>query len=220
MLADISDSFEAPWDWKEMTNWFTSDSHLGHFRINLYAKRPFISKELQALYAQGHKPHSELTIPEENKCLKLMNETLVNNWNERVKPEDTVYHLGDLCFTKHICIELLMESLHGKIVLILGNHDHKGKHSAIRYFKDHPEKGICHKALEMKIGKYHCLLSHRPLYNKYENYDPAKYANIICGHVHDRFTFNGKNINVGVDRHDFYPISEKELIELLDEFRH
>ena len=53
--------------------WFTADLHLGHFNIIKYTGRPF-------------------------KSLKEMNETLIRNWNARVKPEDTVFNVGDFCF--------------------------------------------------------------------------------------------------------------------------
>ena len=50
--------------------WFTSDTHFGHNKEFLYGPRGF-------------------TIPIE------MGEAIVDNWNEIVKPEDIVYHLGD-----------------------------------------------------------------------------------------------------------------------------
>ena len=84
----------------------TSDTHYGHSKIIEYCKRPFSSVE-------------------------EMNETLIANWNAVVKPQDHVYHLGD--------VTMLRGSVHGKEAfqtiqlcqrlnghkrLILGNHDH------------------------------------------------------------------------------------------------
>jgi len=51
----------------------TSDLHLGHDNIRKYCSRPF-------------------------KTLEEMNETIIRRWNERVKKEDFVYHVGDFCF--------------------------------------------------------------------------------------------------------------------------
>ena len=52
--------------------WFTSDLHFNHLNILKYEpkSRPF-----------------------EN--VAEMNEALIKNWNDRVKPEDTVFVLGD-----------------------------------------------------------------------------------------------------------------------------
>jgi len=54
-----------------------------------------------------------------------MDETLITNWNEVVGPEDKVYHLGDIVFSKEDTDSALslLERLNGKIFLIKGNHD-------------------------------------------------------------------------------------------------
>lgn len=86
--------------------WLTSDYHYNHANIIKYCNRPF-------------------------KSLEDMNETLIRNHNSRVKPEDTVLHLGDFCFRnsnnignglkeKAVDIE---RKFNGKIVHVRGNHD-------------------------------------------------------------------------------------------------
>jgi calcineurin-like phosphoesterase family protein len=52
---------------------FTSDTHFWHKNVIAYCSRPYQS-------------------------LEEMNQDLITRWNARVKPEDTVYHLGDVCF--------------------------------------------------------------------------------------------------------------------------
>ena len=54
-----------------MNTFFTSDTHFGHNNIIEYCKRPYTSVE-------------------------EMDAALEKNWNEVVKPDDLVYHLGDL----------------------------------------------------------------------------------------------------------------------------
>ena len=49
-------------------------------------------------------------------------EVMIQNWNEMVKPEDKIYHLGDLSFNKNEA-DKIMPRLHGKKCLIRGNHD-------------------------------------------------------------------------------------------------
>lgn len=53
--------------------YFTADTHFGHENIIRFCNRPF---------------------PD----LETMNETLIENWNQRVCSNDTIYIIGDLFF--------------------------------------------------------------------------------------------------------------------------
>lgn len=77
---------------------YTSDTHLGHANIIKYSKRPFNDVD-------------------------HMNSMLINNWNNAVKPNDTVYHLGDFTFGSLETARAYRERLNGRIHLIWGNHD-------------------------------------------------------------------------------------------------
>jgi calcineurin-like phosphoesterase family protein len=50
-----------------------------------------------------------------------MDEEMVRRWNERVRPTDKVYHLGDVVMKRKSLP--IMERLNGDKVLIRGNHD-------------------------------------------------------------------------------------------------
>ena len=50
-----------------------------------------------------------------------MDETMIERWNAKVKPQDTVYHLGDVVINKKYLN--LVERLNGRKILIRGNHD-------------------------------------------------------------------------------------------------
>ena len=60
-----------------------------------------------------------------------MNETIIRRHNERVKPEDTVFFLGDFCFKSKsgrgegegYKAEHYLSQLNGKMIMIRGNHD-------------------------------------------------------------------------------------------------
>lgn len=52
-----------------------------------------------------------------------MNETMIANWNRVVHSDDIVFHLGDFCFGDAKEWNYILDSLKGRIVLILGNHD-------------------------------------------------------------------------------------------------
>ncbi len=56
-----------------MSLYFTSDTHFGHKNIIQTCNRPFASVD-------------------------EMDEAMVARWNQRVGPDDTVFHLGDFCF--------------------------------------------------------------------------------------------------------------------------
>lgn len=51
-----------------------------------------------------------------------MNEVLIQRWNEKVKPSDTIFHLGDFAFGGAEIWNKTLPRLNGHIVLILGNH--------------------------------------------------------------------------------------------------
>ena len=59
-----------------MQYWFSADFHLNHKNILRYTNRPF-------------------------KNINEMNYVLIKNWNSRVKPEDTVFFLGDFAFVNY-----------------------------------------------------------------------------------------------------------------------
>lgn len=78
-----------------MALFFTADLHLGHANIMLHCGRPFATVE-------------------------EMDAKIIGNWNAVVRPEDTVYVLGD--FARGDAAPYLRR-LMGRVVLVRGNHD-------------------------------------------------------------------------------------------------
>lgn len=78
-----------------MTIFFTGCTHFDHANILKLANRPFASVE-------------------------EMNEALVERWNAKVRPTDTVFHLGDVSWGG---MSKWVPRLYGRKVLIRGNHD-------------------------------------------------------------------------------------------------
>ena len=118
----------------DMTLFFTSDEHLGHFNIIKHCNRPF-SSALE------------------------MDSTIIERFNARVCPEDTVYHLGD--FVWHEPHEgMQLKRLNGHHKLVPGNHDRchpsKGRYLAAR--KQYERWGF--EVLEAKIEMDFPLLGH------------------------------------------------------------
>ena len=50
-----------------------------------------------------------------------MDETMIERWNAKVKPQDTVYHLGDVVINQKSLH--LVSRLNGRKILVRGNHD-------------------------------------------------------------------------------------------------
>jgi len=147
-----------------------------------------------------------------------MNRVMIERWNQVIKPGDVIYYAGDLCFPSHINIELLLASLNSSenIIFIKGNHD---KTRTLKYFHGY------HQSHPVKVGKYNCILNHRPVYPKGmpdpfndhdKSIDPDQYDFILSGHIHQLRYWTGKSFNLSLELHDYYPYSEEELIAILD----
>ena len=76
----------------------TSDTHFSHANIIRYCDRPFSD-------------------------LAVMNERLVDAWNDRVRPDDEIWHLGDVAMGRIEESLLIIRRLHGRKFLVPGNHD-------------------------------------------------------------------------------------------------
>lgn len=165
--------------------WFTSDMHFGHENIIKYCNRPF-------------------------KSLDDMNTKLINNWNERVKPEDIVYHVGDFCFHSgreggKVKAKVWESKLNGSIYHVYGNHDSNNGVKSILL------SGI------LVIDKQLVFVTHKPPKSRLDIPDGCKY--VLCGHVHEKWDYNytiEQNpllmINVGTDANKFRPIGLDEII--------
>lgn len=88
--------------------WFTSDLHFGHKHI-LYFKK-----------GRCEKFNINLNDPD---AIEIHDKCLIEQWNNTIGKKDVIYILGDLSFLKKDETKKLLEKLHGKKHLILGNHD-------------------------------------------------------------------------------------------------
>ena len=161
--------------------YFTSDTHFGHANIIKYCDRPFSS-------------------PVE------MDETLIRNWNNTVKPEDTIFHLGDFGFATEDRLKSILSRLNGIKYLILGNHD-----KTIRRSEDLRTYFVkCTEYLEIDEEKIKLILMHYPMliWNKSHHG-----AFMLHGHSHGtcKYPFEGRIMDVGVDCHNYHPISFTEV---------
>lgn len=131
--------------------WLVSDTHFGHTGVCRFTR------------ADGSKlrPWDD---PAE------MDEFMVQAWNERVRPQDKVYHLGDVVIGRKSL--KIMERLNGDKVLIRGNHDIFKDEDYRKYFRS--------------LRGYHVLngmiLSHIPIHEE----SLGRFGVNIHGHLHYR----------------------------------
>ena len=180
----IGNFLESPGDLDHVVKnkiWVTSDTHFHHKNILVYeaSNRPF-------------------------KDCPEMDMALIDRWNERVSPEDVVFHLGDFAFASKNTISVIAHKLNGHKILVLGNHDRVRKYD---WEKLGFERVFRHSFL--MDGKF--IFSHEPL-------DKIPDGKInVYGHVHGSSYFNTLDRNricVCVERWNCAPI-EYEFIKNL-----
>ena len=131
-----------------------------------------------------------------------MDEDMIKLWNDTVRPNDKVYHLGDVVM--HRKSLSIMHRLNGDKVLIKGNHDIFKLGDYIPYFRD--------------IRAYHVMnnmiLSHIPIHPE----SKGRFSANIHGHLHANRVKKHDKIdpwyfNVSVEQIDYKPILFEEVLE-------
>jgi calcineurin-like phosphoesterase family protein len=163
--------------------YFTADTHFGHANIIKHCNRPFQD-------------------PED------MDNSLIERWNCRIKPEDTVYHLGDFSFRNKKNISNYLGKLHGNIHLILGNHDEISVDCGAKFKSISPIKELYVNLPDGK--KQFVVLCHYAMRVWNHSHHGAWH---LFGHTHGTLKDdpNSLSLDVGVDCWNFYPVSIEEL---------
>ena len=151
--------------------WIVSDTHFNHKRIIEYASRPFDN-------------------------IIQMNKTLVKNWNELVKKEDKVFHLGDIGFGTTEEMQKFFQNMNGYKILIRGNHDKRFSDGALRKI------GFSEIYKYPIIIQEFYMLSHAPLFLN----NAMPYVN-IHGHIHEKSIIGANYINACVEHTNYKPIN-------------
>jgi calcineurin-like phosphoesterase family protein len=148
-----------------------------------------------------------------------MDEEMIRRWNERVRPNDKVYHLGDVVINRKALPTLAR--LNGDKVLIRGNHDIFRDDEYRQYFRE--------------LRAYHVMngmiLSHIPVHPE----SLGRFGVNIHGHLHAHRVMKAKGINyptgevvysdteidpryhcVCVEQTDFAPILFEEVIKRIE----
>jgi calcineurin-like phosphoesterase family protein len=141
-----------------------------------------------------------------------MDEAMIAAWNDRVKPTDKVYHLGDVVINRKALG--IMRRLNGDKVLIRGNHD---------IFKD-----TDYREHFRELRAYHVMngmiLSHIPIHSD----SLGRFGTNIHGHLHanrvmyqDPFEGFASRLDtryhcVCVEQTDFAPILFEDVIKRIE----
>ena len=147
-----------------------------------------------------------------------MDEEMVRRWNDRVRPNDKVYHLGDVVINRKALG--IMRRLNGDKVLIRGNHDIFRDDEYREHFRE--------------LRAYHVLngmiLSHIPLHEA----SLGRFGVNIHGHLHSNRVVKPRGIDartgatlysdeidtryhcVCVEQTDFAPILFEDVVKRIE----
>jgi calcineurin-like phosphoesterase family protein len=142
-----------------------------------------------------------------------MDEEMVKRWNETVRPNDKVYHLGDVVINRKALG--IMRRLNGDKVLIRGNHDIFRDEEYREHFRE--------------LRAYHVMngmiLSHIPIHTE----SLGRFGTNIHGHLHanrvmyqptwriDDTRIDPRYHCVCVEQTDFRPILFEDVIKRIKE---
>ncbi|WP_262267268.1 MULTISPECIES: metallophosphoesterase family protein [Microvirga] len=163
-----------------MTIFYTSDTHFRHKAVLHFDRRPFITAE-------------------------EMEEEIIRRWNQRVRPTDTVWHLGDFVWGKGQHAAAILGRLNGQKHFVWGNHDH----STVKRL---PEWVSSQAYAEIRDGQDFVVLSHygHRVWNK------AHYGAFhLYGHSHGSLPPQGRSHDVGTNVWDYRPVTLPEVKERL-----
>jgi calcineurin-like phosphoesterase family protein len=171
-----------------------SDTHFGHKGVCHFTRNDGVTKL------------RPFDTPEE------MDEFMVEAWNAKVRPNDKVYHLGDVVINRKALG--IMRRLNGDKVLIRGNHDIFRDDEYREHFRE--------------LRAYHVMngmiLSHIPIHTE----SLGRFGVNIHGHTHANRVmlsgFNGKITDivdvryhcVCVEQTDFAPILFEDVVRRIE----
>lgn len=153
--------------------WFTSDLHFGHKGVHNFRKQ--FSSDVEH------------------------NEVLVDNICSKLHKRDTLWILGDICFT-YDSLRYLEQIARCCAVLRLvpGNHDIDNRHYA--HIAQHIMAFTVYKGAWIS----HCPIHPQEMRNRYAN---------VHGHLHSKVIDDPRYYNVCPEHHDFHPIQFLDIKE-------
>ena len=169
--------------------WFTSDTHFSHGNL------------------MQHCPARQACRTEQE-----MIEVMIRNWNERIRPKDTVYHIGDFGGKDASLDVRIARRLNGRLHYVPGNHDRKLLNQP--GFKERCSILYPYSYAEISINKQKIVLSHYPIWEWNQLHRGWWH---LHGHLHAKpHNIPGKIKDVGVDGNDLKPYHYEDIRRFMD----
>ena len=140
-----------------------------------------------------------------------MDEHMIALWNNRITPNDRVFHLGDFAYGCSLAhARSVFARLNGHKTLVRGNHDQRGERL--------PWEGGIHDVLRLTVQD-RCMPTPVDLWLSHYahvTWPDAHRSRIHCyGHSHGSLAPTARSCDVGVDVWGFRPVTVPEVLELL-----
>lgn len=132
---------------------------------------------------------------------------IIENWNSLVKDTDDVWHLGDFNVYSDLNAEHYFRQLKGRIHIVWGNHDQETRKKFSHLF----ESNWDYK--ELKVNHQLMVLSHYS-FRSWRNAHRGSWH--LFGHSHHSLPSLGKSLDVGINGHDYRPISFSQIKNYMD----
>lgn len=179
--------------------YFISDTHFGHEKCWSTFKR------------DDGSPLRDFTSTEE------MDETMIARWNSVVKPEDSVYHLGDFVINRRFMS--VGHRLNGRKRLVRGNHDL----FKTQEYLDIGFEEIYGVWVDSKAG---IICSHIPIHPEsiksgwINVHGHLHYGRVRLGQYSDKYfpkmpPIDKRYVNVGVEMTNYTPVTLDQIREMV-----
>lgn len=126
---------------------------------------------------------------------------IIKRFASVIRPGDVLYHLGDVSWSSYN-LDSFFNAINTKEVhLIYGNHDKPkvAKHPYIRSYNE---------LKRINIDSISITLCHYAM-RRWSNCDHGAFQ--LYGHSHGKLPGEGRQMDVGVDTHDYYPYEWSEV---------
>jgi len=135
-------------------------------------------------------------------------EVMIQNWNSVVKPDDKVYHLGDVVINRKF-LNLVMPRLNGSKRLLMGNHDiFDVEKDYLPHFK--------------RVAAYHVMPGERIIFSHIPiNMNGERFKWNVHGHTHGNNALGKKApnppkyFNACVEQINYTPLAFEDLTKQL-----
>ncbi len=130
-----------------------------------------------------------------------MDEEIIRRHNEVVGKGDLVVHAGDFTLQNEAKAQYYLSRLQGQHIFLRGGHD---------YWLNKSNRDLWEKKIDgiyVVVCHYAMRVWNRSHHNSWQ----------LHGHSHGQLPPFGKQLDIGVDTHNFYPYSFEEIKTIMDQ---